>query len=481
VTLTLEPLFDFALHKPQRDEMIGLIREFASQDAYRSAVVEELQLEDDFYRRPLRPEDLEFLKFQKPVSGETVSRLQSLATNRLLLSLNELHVARLPRRAVDGDFGRFAAFYSDRVQVLGARIRPFLESYGLAYLASETVEGGRQSYGRCLAGVFEAQRAHWSGLFDLLLRRDYLEQGLRFILVQQWALAPSRRMALARAQASGYFASIPAADAPRLDCASPDDGLLEQLAAMLDVSRQPHSYWQFYLPTSMAKANLLYALGSRPDRAFALLGAAYVQEIEWLAFGAALSSACRHLTPAGAAQVDAQALAAATVRRFERALDAIETMNGAEAVQRAGQGLAAGAKLAERSRWDLGEQLSWLSAIPQYCEWAHEIDKRIAAECPGIDRETFVEPREMCSTTHVHNDHRLVVIEEGDMIFWGNVGMQLPLTVGEMVLIPDGRLHGSTVTSSECTYHQPIIPDEWIAELQGRMANAGDGARAAVR
>jgi homogentisate 1,2-dioxygenase len=113
--------------------------------------------------------------------------------------------------------------------------------------------------------------------------------------------------------------------------------------------------------------------------------------------------------------------------------------------------------------------LLWLSSIRRYVDFAHRISTRIDAECPGIDRETFVEPHEMCSTTHVHNDHRLVTIQEGEMLFWGNVGMQLKMNEGDMVLIPDGRLHGSTVVSGECTYHQPIIPDEWVRALVAEL------------
>ncbi|KHJ60678.1 peptide synthetase, partial [Burkholderia glumae] len=128
-------------------------------------------------------------------------------------------------------------------------------------------------------------------------------------------------------------------------------------------------------------------------------------------------------------------------------------------------------------RWDLGEQLLWLSSIRHYVRFAHRISDRIEAECPGIDRETFVEPFEMCSTTHVHNDHRLVTIEQGQMLFWGNVGMQLKMDVGDKVLIPDGRLHGSTVLSGECTYHQPIIPDDWVKALVAEL-EAGSNAPA---
>ena len=78
----------------------------------------------------------------------------------------------------------------------------------------------------------------------------------------------------------------------------------------------------------------------------------------------------------------------------------------------------------------------------------------------------------MCSPTHVHSDHRLVVVESGDMVFWGNLGMEVRLKPGEMIFIPEGRLHGSSIESDECTYHQPIIPDEWIATLSNWAAPA---------
>nr|WP_255701933.1 peptide synthetase [Bordetella sp. LUAb4] len=460
----MAPLFDFARHKPQRDEVLPLIRQFASHDAFRSAVVDELELDEDFYRRPLRPEDLDFLKFQKAITAETVSRLPSLATNRLLLCINELSVPRMPRDAAE--FERFEQFYADGNQVAAQRIRPYLESYAFSYLADDTyAQQGPTGHAAAVDALFEAQLTHWKDLFAMLLRNDYLEDGLRFILIQQWALAASRRLPVERAAASGYFASVAPADRPSLGSGVLDDALLGQVAAMLGVDRKPHSYWQFYLPTSLAKTNLLHALGSRPDHAFALLGASFVAETEWLAFGLALAQACPHWVRNSGPAADAAQLLADVKARLRRSADAVQQHNGAAALYRLGQGLGMAVRLAERARWDLGEQLRWLSAIPRYCQWAREIEKRIQAECPGIDRETFVEPREMCSTTHVHSDHRLVVIEEGDMLFWGNLGMKLPLATGEMVLIPDGRLHGSTVVSQECTYHQPIIPDEWINEL----------------
>ncbi|WP_027818882.1 cupin domain-containing protein [Paraburkholderia bannensis] len=477
-------LFDFSPYVAQREEMLALIREFASHHAFRSAAVEELELDEDYYRRPLRPEDLEFLQFKKPVPADRVSRLPSLATQRLLMSLNEVGIARAPKaHATDAvaEFARFDAFYGERNQVLGARIRPFLEHYGFTFLGSEGRRGETVArYEERLRAVLEAEQKFWSDMFALLMRNDYLIEGLRFIMIQRYSLAPSRRKAVERAVAAGYFDFVEPADRPETSTPAKDP-MLARVAEFVGATQREHSYWQFYLPTSMAKANLLYALGTRPDRAFQLLGATFTAEAEALAFSAALAKACPHLVQPGSAPVDTDDL----VARFSRALAQVDNAYGAEGLYRVGQGFGAGEKLAERGRWDLGEQLKWLSAIDNYIEWAEKIATRIEAECPEIDRETFIEPRDLCSTTHVHNDHRLVVIRSGgvgtQMLFWGNLGMRLEMGEGDKVLIPDGRLHGSTVVCPECTYDQPIIPEEWIAELlEGAPASAAATAAVAA-
>lgn len=478
MTPSLPSLFDFSPFVGQSERYVSLIKQLAAEHPFRSAEVSELVLDDDYHRRPLRPEDFDFLKFAKPVRQHNVSRLPSLAANRTLLSIYELGMARLPQTPDPAAWARFADFYSDDAQVPGGQIAPFLEAYAFEYLAKDQapVSNADDAAAR-LTQIVDDESDFWDKTFARLMHNDYLEEGLRFIMVQRWALAPSKHRALSRAAASGFFDMLPEALRPATDGARADEAarrLYERVAASCGVTAQQHGYWQFYLPTSMAKCNLLYALGRRPDRAFALVGAAYAAEAEWLAFGMALERACVHLQAEKRRDGDAQQRKADLVQRFTQALQSVHARFGANAPAQTIQGLLAAERLCERGRWDLGEQLLWLSSIRHYVAFAHRISQRIDAECPDIDRETFVEPHEMCSTTHVHNDHRLVTIQEGEMLFWGNVGMQLKMNQGDMVLIPDGRLHGSTVMSGECTYHQPIIPNEWVdalvAELEANRA-----------
>ncbi|MFT4065912.1 peptide synthetase [Paraburkholderia sp.] len=475
MTQSTSSLFDFSPFVGQSERYVDLIRQFAAAQPFRSAEVSELLLDDDYHRRPLRPEDFGFLKFAKPVRMHNVSRLPALASNRTLLSIYELGTARLPRNADANEWAHFTGFYRDDVQVLGAQIAPFLEAYAFEYLSqNQPLPSDAASAAERLARIVDDEAAFWDQTFARLLRNDYLEEGLRFIMVQRWALAPSKHRALARAAASGLLDMLADDLRAPLDTPPDDAALCQRVAASVGVTRRQHAYWQFYLPTSMAKCNLLYALARRPDRAFGLAGAAFAAAAESLAFSTALERACAHLNPARRGADDARQRQAALAERFDSALQSIGAAFGPAAQAQTIQGMAAGERLCERARWDLGEQLLWLSSIRHYVAFAHRISTRIDAECPDIDRETFVEPHEMCSTTHVHNDHRLVTIQEGEMLFWGNVGMQLKMNEGDMVLIPDGRLHGSTVMSGECTYHQPIIPDDWVralvAELDAKAA-----------
>ncbi|MGB9376476.1 MAG: cupin domain-containing protein, partial [Mycobacteriales bacterium] len=70
---------------------------------------------------------------------------------------------------------------------------------------------------------------------------------------------------------------------------------------------------------------------------------------------------------------------------------------------------------------------------------------------------------EECSTTHVHDDDRLLVIETGEMEFWNCFGVKHTYRPGDMTFIPKHRLHGSVVQSGECVYHQPVITRELLA------------------
>lgn len=108
---------------------------------------------------------------------------------------------------------------------------------------------------------------------------------------------------------------------------------------------------------------------------------------------------------------------------------------------------------------DLRRQIVWADDLELSSTEAERLQALIDRGELVVDFDTFVESSQDTSTTHVHDEHRLVVIESGKMVFWNKVGAEISLSAGEMLLVPRARLHGSVVLSGECTYHQPIIPE----------------------
>lgn len=462
--------FEFASWSSRASEMTEHVRAFAAHHALRSAAVEELVLDDEFHRRALRPEDLSFIDFSRPVETATVTRLGFLAAQRTLLSIHELKVAGLPVDGSAESFARVAEFYEDEQQLRGQRIAPFLESFAFDFLERSALAEtrSRQGLSELLLSVLRDEAAFWRRALSLFESSGYLEEGLRFALIQTWCLSASKRAALSQAHGARFFEPLGAEAMPHGIGRSELDGLVREVALRCGLERKQHSYWQFYLSTSLASANLLHAYARRPDRALSLYGAAFVAEAEWSALGCLVGGAAVRLDMTRAmgsldALVDPSE--AKFVARFQRMLDVVEHKWGERGLRAVASGLTSAAELGRAARRNLGEQLRWLCSIDKHRAFAERLERRIQAERPNIDRETFVEPREMCSTMHVHDDHRLVSIESGNMVFWGNVGMLLRLAPGERVLVPQGRLHGSSIESPECTYHQPIIPEEWITPL----------------
>jgi mannose-6-phosphate isomerase-like protein (cupin superfamily) len=158
--------------------------------------------------------------------------------------------------------------------------------------------------------------------------------------------------------------------------------------------------------------------------------------------------------------------------RCANALAAIEISRGESGVEQFAAGLMGSIRLGRCWRADQHAQLRWACNLDWYSRIARTIDARIRRDCPRLDMDSFDEPREMCSTTHVHDDHRLVIIESGHMAFWCNVGMRHSMAPGDMLLVPAGRLHGSAVESRSCRYHQPILPEAWVPSPESSFDSA---------
>ena len=447
------------------DEARARLIEFGRNEALKSAAAVEIDAVTSFHRRPVRIEDFEHIDFSQLLSRETVSSLAALTAHRLLLCVNDLETCSVGGALSAQQARQRSVYSSEESRFRGALVRPFLEQFGFAHARVATQ--GARSRGECedeIHGWASQQRRFLEKLVSRLTRHRYLQEGMRFALLQKWCLHRTKCTALQIAEAKGYLAGLAPAEWPRLSMNDEVGRELARAAERAGVTRPEHSYWQFYLATSLAEANLLHALRRQPCTPLRLAGAAFLAELDAVVFCEALHTL---VEATGDANRSVGAAVGALMARVRRALETLDAQGGIAAVQEFASGWAMARVVSECAHADLDAQLSWISRVPEQLQIARQILQRIHDERPAIDRESFTEPREMCSTTHVHDDHRLVDIESGRMVFWANLGMRLRFDPGDVMFVPKHRLHGSTVESDVCRYHQPIIPQEWLTSFVG--------------
>jgi len=417
---------------------------FCKSSHFRSATVDELILGDDFFRRPVRPEDLEFLKFDRPIRAEEFAGLSSLMSHRTLLSLNERGEARLPQRRDAASIASWRSFYRVQNDSCIEAVCRQLETHVFGFLDGDRPE---DPISIDPAHAFDLSFAYWRDQKRRLEQSGYDREGLTFIMIQHVPLASS----VGAHRLPDEIAHVIAGSRPK-ETAIVLDGLFDSL----EMRAGRHPYWQFYLPGSLAAVNLLHRYARSPLTIGEYAGARLSYEADRLALRAVFAET-----------------GPALAERFHHDLKATDSALASLLKDRIGDdgptGAARGAgqmgRLLDMAHRELSEQLTWISNLGWSKRAAAEISALLDREVRQIDRETFIEPREMCSTTHVHDDHRLVVIESGRMRFWGNASGFHDMGPGDMILVPKHRLHGSTVLSEQCVYHQPIIPDEWKRQI----------------
>lgn len=446
----------FRSNGPDRDALYDLAR-FASNDNFRSASAAELLIDDSYFRRPVRPEDLALIDFSHPLDRDSLLDLGGLIGHRLLLNAYECRLHRPPTHADPAHRKSAQAFYAAESIAAARAAQPFLENFLFSALWDEAVDGGPAR------PAAEAIRQFWD---DAVRRQATLAAAVdrsptrtddeAFVLIQHAALLPSKQWAIRRARGIGLpiDTDLPVPCDPRLPPA------LSDAAGRRGLQLEPHRYWQFYLSTALGCTNFLYGACWSPARPHAALAALLVCSLHLHAFRQAFQSSLFGHAAAAPSQLDIDAVCRMVAAILER--DAAVYGDGVAA--EFSQGFAAAARQWTLFDNDLAQQIDWLGALDRSRQTARRLMARVEQDRQSIRLDTFVETLDMCSTTHVHNEHRLVVVESGQMVFWANVGMRLNLPEGDMILVPRSRLHGSSITTETCVYHQPVIPPDWLAQ-----------------
>ncbi|WNI18919.1 hypothetical protein [Actinacidiphila sp. ITFR-21] len=450
----------------------GVVKAFAANPAFRAAEWEELTTEDNPYRRPVRPDDLAWLDYGKPMPVAKALKLSALLGHRMLRNVYDSGLLHLPPAAGPAAAADGALFYDERNRVLGAMAAPVLERHLFTLLESERkpLAGYAPEQVAAAVGAYHEQRLAEPGrAFAAALSTKDRKASATFVLLQLSAYLPASRAAVGRAALGEYDIAHPGARIALLDDYRTWAGLHGQYRALLEgagLKTTTGAYWQLYLGTSLARGNHLHRLSRDREKYPEFLGALLHHGIDQAVTAAGFADVFEDGFGTRPALFDHFGLEPGHLGDLTgRWVEPLLRLYGPSGVERFHHGFADAAWLAGLWDEDLARQLAWADSIPEHQDKAERISRYIQDNGITVDLDTFVESHEETSTTHVHDEHRLVMVERGQMHFWNNVTHKIALHEGDKVLIPVSRLHGSTVLSGECTYHQPIIPEDMYARF----------------
>ncbi|WP_437963757.1 iron-containing redox enzyme family protein [Sorangium sp. So ce260] len=454
------------------------IQLYASNPLFRNAEPDELLIRDDPYRRPVRTDDLPYLDFSAPLRREDLTSYPALVAHRMLLNIYEADLLFLPRNNGSRDWQAFRAFYDDRSRVLGEIIRATLEDHVFGFLREEVETSGRWS-AAALREYFltldeEAQRAEPSVTEAILRARDP-RKAASFFLVQLASDYLSEASAMGRNLLGAYGASQSELFKILIDeygygvHGSKHSTLFEETMASVGLVPQVHAYWQFYLSTSLSLTNYFHYVSRHHAHFFKYLGALYYTEVT-------LAHACAHHARMLRAVFGEQVCTRYFDEHvhidkhhgrmvFDKLLVPTLERYGATVVEDIVRGYEEFRALEEIAGRDIIAQIAWADRGDEYAATARRLVDEIAQGKHRWPRDSFVEYLGERSTTHVHDEHRLLVIESGQMKFWPAGGEPLILGPGDTTIIPRRRLHGSVILSERCVYHQPVVPHDVMAGL----------------
>jgi hypothetical protein len=458
-----------------------IIRAFAANSAFRAAERHELSTVDNPFRRPVRPDDLEWLDYSKPLGVDRILKLSALLGHRMLRNVYDvdlLYVLPNPKTADPAAVADRKAFYSRRNRIYSALAGPILEQHLFTVLEDmrqplrEPSMNGLIGY---VSEYYQRRVAEPGRAFGIALSARERKEAATFTLLQMSAYAPAANRAVAGALRGDYGQVHPGLHHLLLDeygAWANASQRYQDLLTAAGISLTPAAHWQMYLGSSLARGNYVHHLARNRELFLRFLGALIHKKIDDHVTGprfAAIAEEAFGLAPEpggpGSALSEAALSEAGVPGLLTQLVGPFVEASGAAAVEEIYAGFAGAAWLGDTWDRDLSEQLAWADDIPAYVEKARKIDQYLTENNIQVDLDTFIESCEETSTTHVHDDHRLVMIETGKMHFWNNITHQIELNTGDKVLIPLSRLHGSTVLSGECTYHQPIIPEDMLNRI----------------
>lgn len=452
------------------DEIAQFIRLYASNPIF--ANTSDWIIEDNPYRRPVNQSAVEGLDFNRPLKKCEVLGPNALAAQRMLLNIYETDLVFLPSENFASKKDDFDRFYSNENKILGEIIRPTLETHVFAFLDDELSNTGKWSVDELKSYLGSLIKVHEESGLDIvtaiLSSGEPAKSAIDF-LVQVASDFLTESSATAR-NVLGKFGTIQS-ELFRILIDDYGHGLhhekhstlFENTMASRGLSTQAHSYWQFYLGSSLALGNYYHYVARNHGKFFRCLGAMafaesmfahtcrQIAEMLREVFGTSVDT--RYFDEHGDIDADHGRMAVDNI-----VVPAVRTC-GDGILDEVVRGLEEIRLLTAISDEDFIAQINWSDAVEDCKSAARPICGRIKRGEPNLVAESIALRRSDPLITDVSGENRLWVVDSGALSVYSGYDRSVQVDEGEGMVIPRHRLVGLATKSEECVYRSYSLGD----------------------
>ena len=429
-------------------------------------------IEDNPFRRPVRPQDFNNFSFTVPLDRAAFCSGSALAAQRMLLNIYESDFMLLPEHNFPAVKKDFRLFYSPQSRFSGEQIRATLERHVFDFLDTEIDASGNWSQTDMIA-FFDlrlgALAESESAVSRAVLSARNPQEAATTFLVQLACDFLTEASAMARNVLGSYGPALSELFKVLIDEYGygvhqvKHSTLFQRTLLSRGLSPRVHAYWPFYPASSLALTNYFHYVSKNHENFFRYLGALYYTE-------ASLVYATRHhskmLRAIWGDQVDTKYFDEHTHIDqhhgrlvIDNIIKPLVEQCGKAIIPEIVRGFEEFHLLQKLADEDLIAQIAWSDQRETYKERAREVFARVNAGQLDCPTESFDEPQGELSTTHVHEFEELLVVEDGTLEFVTGHDQYITLGCGEGIIIPRHRLHGSVVVSPRCAYQVFTIGD----------------------
>ena len=445
------------------EEIKNFIGLYADNPLFKNT--EDWTIKDNPYRRYIDPDTVKSLDFSEPLTRERVFGKNALAAHRMLLNIYESDLMFLPETNFAAKKNDFAGFYSNQNKLLGEMIRPALEHHVFGFLEHEITVTGKwtvEDLSLYLRSLLEAHEQSQLEIISTILSSREPEKNALSFLIQLASDFLTEASATAR-NVLGKYGSI---QSELFKIAIDDYGygvhqakhstLFENTLTSCGLSSFAHTYWQFYLSSSLALGNYYHYVSRDHGKFFRCLGAiAYAEAM----FAHTCKQIAEMLRTIFGDRVDTHYfdehghidahhgrmafdnLVAPAIARYDGVIE--EVIQGLEEIR----------FLTSIGDEDFGAQIAWSDEAEKFKSAARPIYQRILSGEITRSKATLVSRQDEPAIMRVNDEDKLFIVEAGQMSFVTDHDRGLELGAGEGIVIPRARMHGSKTSSTECVYH----------------------------